>query len=104
MELKQRIVLDRDCPNFAECECYVLNLLHPPFSVTALKSIGLTNREAEILFWISKDKSNAGIAKVLGCCEGTVRKHLEHLYKKLGVQTRMGAVMVALEKLGILKG
>ncbi len=74
------------------------------FSIAALELLGLTKREAEVLFWIAKDKSNAGIAKVLGCCEGTVRKHLENLYKKLGVQTRMGAVMVALEKLGLLKG
>jgi DNA-binding CsgD family transcriptional regulator len=76
----------------------------PSFSVAALELLGLTKREAEVLFWIAKDKSNAGIAKVLGCCEGTVRKHLENLYKKLGVQTRMGAVMVTLEKLGLLKG
>jgi DNA-binding CsgD family transcriptional regulator len=74
------------------------------FSVSALELLRLTRREAEVLFWIAKDKSNAGIARVLGCCEGTVRKHLENLYKKLGVQTRMGAVMVALEKLGLLKG
>lgn len=74
------------------------------FSVAALEFLGLTKREAEVLFWIAKDKSNAGIARVLGCCEGTVRKHLEHLYKKLGVQTRVGAIMVALERLGLLKG
>lgn len=73
------------------------------FSVTTLEQLGLTKREAEVLFWIAKDKSNAGIAKALGCCEGTVRKHLENVYKKLGVQTRMGAVMVALEQLGLLK-
>ncbi|WP_369124832.1 helix-turn-helix transcriptional regulator [Microcoleus sp. Aus8_D3] len=30
-----------------------------------------------------KDKSNSQIAKVLGCCEEAVRKHLEHLYQKL---------------------
>jgi len=65
----------------------------PSFSIASLELLGLTKREAEALFWIAKDKSNASIAKVLGCCEGTVRKHLEHLYKKLGVQTRMGAVM-----------
>jgi DNA-binding NarL/FixJ family response regulator len=74
------------------------------FSIAALELLGLTRREAEVLFWIAKDKSNTGIAKVLGCCEGTVRKHLENLYKKLGVQTRMGAVMLALEKLGLLIG
>jgi DNA-binding CsgD family transcriptional regulator len=75
----------------------------PSFSIAGLESLGLTKREAEVLFWIAKDKSNAGIARVLGCCEGTVRKHLEHLYKKLGVQTRTGAVMVSLERLGLLK-
>jgi DNA-binding NarL/FixJ family response regulator len=74
------------------------------FSISALELLGLTQREAEVLFWVAKDKSNAGIAKVLGCCEGTVRKHLEHLYEKLGVQTRTAAVMVALERLGLLKG
>lgn len=74
----------------------------PFFSVDSLELLGLTHRESEVLFWVAKDKSNANIAKALGCSEGTVRKHLEHLYAKLGAQTRMGAVMVALEKLGIL--
>ncbi len=73
------------------------------FSTTNLESLGLTRREAEVLFWVSRDKSNAAIAKALDCCEGTVRKHLEHLYKKLSVQTRMGAVMTALEKLGLVQ-
>ncbi|MGK7898548.1 MAG: response regulator transcription factor [Xenococcus sp. (in: cyanobacteria)] len=73
------------------------------FSIASLELLGLTKREAEVLFWVAKDKSNAVIAKVLGCCEGTVRKHLEHIYEKLDVQTRMAAVMVALEKLGLLE-
>ncbi len=72
------------------------------FSISGLELLGLTKREAEVLFWVSQDKSNAQIAKVLGCTEGTVRKHLEHLHCKLGVQTRTAAVMVALEKLGML--
>lgn len=73
------------------------------FSIATLTLLGLTQREAEVMLWIAKDKSNAAIAKILDCCEGTVRKHLEHLYKKLGVQTRMGAVMTALEMLGLLQ-
>ena len=73
------------------------------YSIATLESLGLTQQEAEVLCWVAKDKSNATITKVLDCCEGTVRKHLEKLYKKLGVQTRMGAVMMALEKLGLLK-
>jgi DNA-binding NarL/FixJ family response regulator len=74
------------------------------FSISALELLGLTQREAEVLFWVAKDKSNAGIAKVLGCCEGTVRKHLEHIHSKLGVQTRTAAVMVALGRLGLITG
>ena len=74
------------------------------FSISALQLLGLTKREAEVLFWIAKDKSNAAVATVLGCSEGTVRKHLEHLYGKLSVQTRTAAVMVALEKLGLFNG
>ena len=73
------------------------------FSISDLQLLGLTKREAEVLFWIAKDKSNAAIAKELGCSKGTVRKHLEHIHAKLGVQTRTAAVMVALEKLGLLK-
>ncbi len=76
----------------------------PSFSIASLELLGLTKRESEVLFWVAKDKSNSGIAKVLGCCEGTVRKHLEHIHRKLGVQTRTAAVMVALEKLGLLNG
>ncbi len=74
------------------------------FSISSLELLGLTQREAEVLFWVAKDKSNAAIARVLGCSKGTVRKHLEHIHQKLGVQTRTAAVMVALEKLGLIKG
>ena len=73
------------------------------FSINALELLGLTRREAEVLFWVTKDKSNASIARTLGCCEGTVRKHLENIYKKLEVQTRIGAVMGALQRLGLLR-
>ena len=73
------------------------------FSIASLELLGLTTREAEVLFWVAKDKSNAAIAKVLNCSKGTVQKHLEHIYRKLDVQTRTAAVMVALEKLGLLQ-
>lgn len=77
--------------------------LLPSLTISALEFIGLTKREAEILSWIAKDKSNAEIAKLLDCREGTVRKHLENLHRKLGVQTRTAAVMVALERLGLIR-
>ncbi|MFN5565617.1 MAG: response regulator transcription factor, partial [Pseudanabaena sp.] len=73
------------------------------FSIADLELLGLTKRESEVLFWISKDKSNSEIAKVLGCSESTVGKHLEHIYNKLRTHTRTGAVIVALERLGMLR-
>lgn len=75
----------------------------PSLSISALELIGLTKREAEALFWVAKDKSNAEIAKLLNCQEGTVRKHLENMRQKLGVQTRTAAVMVALERTALLR-
>lgn len=72
------------------------------FSVPDLESLGLSTRRAEVLFWIAQDKSNAEIAKILDCSEGTVRKHVELIYKKLEVHTRAGAVITALRQLGMI--
>jgi DNA-binding CsgD family transcriptional regulator len=71
-------------------------------SVELLELLGLTKREAEVLFWVAQDKSNAEIAALLSCSDGTVKKHLEHIYQKLNVQTRMAAAMTAFRKLGIV--
>jgi len=57
----------------------------------ALKSIGLTQREAEILTWASQGKSNKEVGSILGLSARTVGKHLEHIYKKLGVESRTAA-------------
>ena len=73
------------------------------FTAESLELLGLTQREAEVLFWVAKDKSNPQIASILDCSKGTVRKHLEHIHRKLGVQTRTGAVVTALERLGLLQ-
>jgi DNA-binding CsgD family transcriptional regulator len=72
-------------------------------SVGSLQLIGLTRREAEILFLLAQDKTNSKIAEILSCSLATVKKHLEHIYGKLGVQTRTAAVLVALTKLGFLE-
>jgi DNA-binding CsgD family transcriptional regulator len=74
------------------------------FSVTDLEALGLSTRRAEVLFWIAQDKSNAEIAKILDCSEGTVRKHVELIYKTLEVHTRAGSVIAALRQLGMLTG
>lgn len=71
-------------------------------TVEALEYLGLSTREAEVLFWVAKGKENPEIAKILCVSTVTVKKHLEHTYQKLEVKTRSAAVITALQKLGIL--
>jgi DNA-binding CsgD family transcriptional regulator len=52
----------------------------------------LTPREREILAWVARGKTNPEIAELLWVAPGTVRKHLENVYTKLGVNTRTAAV------------
>jgi DNA-binding CsgD family transcriptional regulator len=68
----------------------------------ALQLLGLTQREAEILAGIIRGRSNQEIATDLLISINTVRKHLEHIYKKLCVQSRTEAISVALDRLGCL--
>ncbi len=55
-------------------------------------SFGLTAREAEILMWVSRGKTNKEVGLILGTSPRTVNKHLEHIFEKLGVPTRTAAV------------
>lgn len=57
---------------------------------------GLTQREAEVMHWLACGKMDAEIAALLAISPRTVQKHLEHIYVKLGVETRTAAVMRAL--------
>lgn len=56
----------------------------------------LTKRESEVLLWISKGKTNREIALVLDMSPRTVNKHLEQIFKKLGVENRTSAAAMAL--------
>jgi DNA-binding response OmpR family regulator/DNA-binding CsgD family transcriptional regulator len=60
----------------------------------------LTQREAEVLYWVSKGKINKDIGEILGTSPRTVNKHLEHVFEKLGVETRTAAASLAMRKLG----
>jgi DNA-binding CsgD family transcriptional regulator len=51
----------------------------------------LTPREREVMHWVSQGKSNWEVAQILGCVEQTVKKHLQRIYRKLGVKNRMAA-------------
>ncbi|GAB6140981.1 response regulator transcription factor [Methylosoma difficile] len=63
-------------------------------------SLGLTFREAEILMWISRGKTNKEIGLILDSSPRTVNKHLEHIFEKLGVATRAAAVTMVLQQRG----
>jgi DNA-binding CsgD family transcriptional regulator len=54
--------------------------------------IVLTAREREVLSWVAHGKTNAEVAELLWLAPSTVRTHLEHVYAKLGVNTRTAAV------------
>ncbi len=65
----------------------------------ALRALGLTAREAEVLYWITEGKTNPEIAIILEASPDTVKKHAANLYAKLGVPTRTSAARCALSLL-----
>jgi DNA-binding CsgD family transcriptional regulator len=64
-------------------------------AVSTFENLGLTRREAEVLLWIARGQSNAEIAFSLHISPRTVKKHLEHVFRKLGVKTRLAAAVQA---------
>ena len=62
------------------------------------KALGLTAREAEILSWVVLGKTNPEIGTITGIQLTTVKKHLESIFMKLGVENRTAAVALVLEK------
>jgi DNA-binding NarL/FixJ family response regulator len=61
----------------------------------------LTPREAEVLLWIMRGKSNRDIGEILGLSPRTVNKHLEQIFAKLGVENRTAAAALAVRALGV---
>jgi len=64
------------------------------------QTLKLTQRESQVLFWISNGKSNRDIGEILGMSPRTVNKHLEQIFPKLGVENRTAAARIALKTLG----
>ncbi|TMM09333.1 MAG: hypothetical protein E6F98_14800 [Actinobacteria bacterium] len=95
--------LERD---FSERDKLVLDILRPHLvqlwrnaaarQRESRSLAALTPREREILLWVARGKSNREIAAVLYLAPGTIRKHLDNVYDKLGVSNRAGAVGHAL--------
>ena len=59
----------------------------------------LTAREADVLVWVARGKSNRDVGAILGLSPRTVNKHLEQIYEKLGVENRTSAAALALRAL-----
>jgi DNA-binding NarL/FixJ family response regulator len=64
-----------------------------------MEAFHLTSREAEVLYWVIRGKTNRDIGDILGASPRTVHKHLEHVFEKLGVETRTAAASMAMSRL-----
>jgi DNA-binding CsgD family transcriptional regulator len=60
------------------------------------RQFALTQREAEVMSWIAKGKTNREIGQILSLSPRTVNKHLEQIFRKLAVDNRTSAAALAL--------
>jgi len=70
-------------------------LSRPGWLPGPLEAAPLTPREKDVLRWVAAGKTDRDVAAILGLSLRTVHKHLQHIYEKLGVETRTAAVMRA---------
>lgn len=100
-----RVLLMRtDGPDFDERDRMVMALLRPHLAEvlgrTATRTApALTPRQAELLRLVAAGRSTAQIAQALYLSPGTVRKHLENIFERLGVTSRTAAVARAFAEL-----
>ncbi|HEY4464050.1 MAG TPA: LuxR C-terminal-related transcriptional regulator [Streptosporangiaceae bacterium] len=103
-----RISLNRGGPDFTADALDLLTQLRPLLTrrvvrlsagpaglgapAAGLEPAGLTGREQEVLSLVAEGLTDAAIGRRLGCSPRTVDKHLEHVYRRLGVSCRTAAV------------
>jgi DNA-binding CsgD family transcriptional regulator len=97
----RRLLLFREAgsPDFSEREKAMLTLARPHIAELHARrdrelrgEPNLTPRQWEVLRRVASGASNTQIARTLGLSEATVRKHLENVFLRLGVQSRTEAV------------
>jgi DNA-binding CsgD family transcriptional regulator len=98
------IYLERSGRNYSDRDVTLFSLLRPHL-IRMQKNAesrrrfdrrkGITPREAEVLGWIARGKTNGEIAALLFISPHTVRKHIENIFEKLGVRTRTAAALYA---------
>ena len=60
------------------------------------QALPVTKRESEVLYWVSYGKTSWEISQILSMSPRTVNKHLEQIYKKLGVENRTSAAAISI--------
>ncbi|MCX6856162.1 MAG: LuxR C-terminal-related transcriptional regulator [Verrucomicrobia bacterium] len=110
---------DRTTTNFTKRHCALLDAFAPHFVLAwnrnpdpwiiatekaepvraRLQKLGLTEREAEVLYWMTEGKQNREIATILGRSLGTVQEHVANILKKLEQENRHAATVFALRSL-----
>ena len=102
------VSLDRSDGDFSDRDAAVLAILQPHLAAMRRRAIGrdapprdndlrVTMREAEVLTWVVRGKRNEEIGRLLFISSGTVEKHLEHAFRKLGVHSRGEAIAQMLD-------
>lgn len=92
--LAVRLVAD---PGVSETAMVLLEERRAAGDYNPLRKLGLSERETEVLYWMSEGKSNPEIGIIVGAAAATVKKHAENLYYKLGVDNRAAATRIALD-------
>src|SRR5258706_1854021 len=101
-------VLNRNRSDFSDRECALLDLVREPLAALyrnlltrnrdrGFAALPVTPREREVLSWLAAGKTDKDIGEILGMSPRTVQKHLQHIYDKLGVETRTAAGVRAME-------
>ena len=93
----KRLLVRFVADNLEDHHLLILEEQYIRLSAESLKSsLGLTDREAEILLGIAQGKTNKAIAEDLYVSPLTVKTHLQRFYRKLGVKSRAEALSMAL--------
>lgn len=99
--LKGELVVERDATRLRACfvagiagepDSLLLDAEANPLARGRIKSLGLTDREAEVVRLLAAGRANAEIAAELGISARTVQRHLENVYDKLEVRNRAGVL------------
>jgi DNA-binding response OmpR family regulator/DNA-binding CsgD family transcriptional regulator len=64
-------------------------------AIALQQGFGLTPREADVLLWTARGKSNKDMSEILNISARTVNKHLEQIFIKMGVENRASAAAAA---------